>query len=107
MDGSITARYAISPAARFGRVSGRGRERRLGLRSFGTFRAAPARSTVLRRADVGPLVALRAGSRSPVRADAARPRAGGPRPAVSIHWADARRYGTDRRTSAAPAPWRG
>jgi hypothetical protein len=107
MDRSIAARYAIRPAARYARVDARARERRLGLRSSGTFRPAPSRSTVLRRTELGPLVALRARWRSAVHTEPARPRAGGPRPVVSIHWADARRFGTDRRTKAAPAPWRG
>jgi hypothetical protein len=107
MERSITARYAIRPAARFVPVRARDRERRLGLRSFGSFRPAPARPTVLRRSDLPPLVALRARWRAVVPADRVRSRAGGPRPVVSIHWADARRFGTDRRTSAAAAPWRG
>ncbi len=107
MERSVTARYTTRPAARFVRPAARERERRLGLRSFGSFRPAPARPTVLHRTDLGPLVALRARWRSVVPAQVSRPRTGAPRPVVSIHWTDGRTFGSDRRTSAAPAPWRG
>jgi hypothetical protein len=107
MNRSVTARYAIHPAARFVRANGHARERRLGLRSFGTFRPASARPTVLRHTEPSPLVALRSRSRSAVPARPVRAHSGGPRPVVSIHWADARRFGADRRATATPAPWRG
>src|SRR5438034_6165246 len=61
MQHSIAARFAARPAARFVRPSARARERRLGLRPMGSFRPASATLTVLRRADLGPLVQLHAG----------------------------------------------
>ncbi|HEY3524031.1 MAG TPA: hypothetical protein VGK63_10015 [Candidatus Limnocylindrales bacterium] len=107
MERSVTARYASRSGARFVRSHGLDRERRLGLRSFGTFRPAPTSPTVLRRDDIGPLRALRGSWRRPVRDEIARPRLGGPKPVVSIRWTDGRRFGPTRPTSAAPAPWRG
>jgi len=107
MERSVTARYASRPVARFVRSYGRERERRLGLRSFGSFRPASTLPTVLRAADIGPLRALRGSWRGPVRAEIARPRMGGPKPVVSIRWTDGRRFGPTRPASAAPAPWRG
>ena len=106
MQRSIAARFAVRPSARFvGRQMGT-RERRLGLRSFGSFQPAPARATILRRADLGPYLQLRASWRAIAPARSARPMRGGPRPAVTMHWAggparDARRSGV------ASAPWRG
>ena len=61
MQHSIAAKFAARPAARFVRPSTRARERRLGLRTTGTFRPAAARLTVLRRADLAPLDQLHAG----------------------------------------------
>jgi hypothetical protein len=107
MEHSITARYASRPAARFVRASGRARERRLGLRSFGSFQPAPARPTVLRRSNPGPLVSMRGRWRAIAPAGSSRSGAGAPRPAVVIHWTDVRGAGSDRRAGAAPAPWRG
>ncbi len=106
MQRSIAAKLAARPSARFvGRQMGT-RERRLGLRSFGTFQPASARATVLRRADLGPYLQLRASWRAIAPAQATRPTRGGPRPAVAMHWSgspvrDARRSGV------APASWRG
>ena len=65
MEHSIAAKYAARPAARSVRPSARTRERRLGLRVTGTFRASEGRATVLRRADLGRLSGCgRAGGRS-------------------------------------------
>src|SRR2546422_5294799 len=64
MQHSIAAKYAARPAARFVRPSARARERRLGLRAIGSFRPASPQLTVLRRADLGPLVQLHAGWRA-------------------------------------------
>ena len=64
MEHSIAAKYAARPAARFVRPSNRVRERRLGLRPAGSFRAPGMRATVLHGPDVAPLTRLRAGWRS-------------------------------------------
>src|SRR5204862_3708796 len=106
MQHSIAAKYAVRPAARFvGRQTG-SRERRLGLRSFGSFQPAPSRPTILRRADLGPYVQLRAPWRAFAPASTSRPMHGGPRPAVAMRWAANAAGHADRRVSAAPAPWR-
>src|SRR4051794_28089182 len=106
MQRSIAAKYAVRPTARFvGRQTG-SRERRPGLRSFGTFPPAPSRPTVLRRADLGPYVQLRAPWRAIAPASGQRPLRGGPRPAVVMRWAANAAGRADRRVSAAPAPWR-
>ncbi|HEV8545726.1 MAG TPA: hypothetical protein VGQ64_05500 [Candidatus Limnocylindrales bacterium] len=107
MEHSIAAKYAARPAARFVHPSSRARERRLGLRVAGSFRAAGTRPTVLRRPDGSVLARLRGGWRA---FRAARPRRatdGRPRPSITMHWARSGRAGTDRRSSAATAPWRG
>jgi hypothetical protein len=106
MEHSIAARFAVRPAARFVRPSVRSRERQLGLRAAATFHAAPARATVLRRADLGPLVSLKASWRAVTAQRAARPSSGRPRHGVAMHWARSGRPGAGRRSSAAPAPWR-
>jgi hypothetical protein len=100
------ARYAIRPVARFVTPAARSRTRRLGLGAFGSFTPAPARPTVLRRADLGPFVQLRAGWRSIEPARSTRARRGGPRPAVAMHWAGSSGLGAARRSSAVTAPWR-
>jgi hypothetical protein len=105
MQHSIAAKYAARPAARFVRASAQARERRLGLRSTITFRAVPARATVLRRADLSPLLRLRASSRS---AKAAKPRlmpGGRIRPVVSMRWSRPSGPARESRSSAASAPW--
>jgi hypothetical protein len=107
MERSIAARHAVRPVARFPRPTDRARSRRLGLRAFGSIVAAPSRPTVIRQAELGLLVQLRAGWRSIAPAQPTRPRSGAPRPAVGMHWSGAARAGVDRRSSAAPAPWRG
>jgi hypothetical protein len=106
MEHSIAAKFAARPSARFVRPSTRARQRRLGLRAANVFNAAPSQATVLRNADLGPLVRLKANWRS-VRA--ARPRrstGGQPRPLVTMHWARSAGTGSARRSSAASAPWR-
>ena len=64
MQHSIAAKYAARPVASFVRPTSRVRERRLGLRVRGSFQPASARATVLRRADLPPLVRLRASWRA-------------------------------------------
>ena len=87
MQHSIAAKYAARPAARFVPPVDRARERRLGLRAFGTFirradagdRAAPDRSRSARPAS-------RRLALDPAGAPM-RPSRGGPRPRVAMHWA--------------------
>lgn len=105
MHHSIAARFAARPAARFPRPSPRLRERRLGLRAKAAFRPAPALPTLLRGADLGPLVQLRADWRAitPARSS------GGPgirlRPASPMTWARSAGSRTHRLRAVA-APWR-
>ncbi len=105
MQHSIAAKYAARPAARFVRPSARFRQRRLGLRAFGSFQPAPSRATVLRQADIGPYAALRAGWRAITPARSVRATSGLLRPAVTMRWANGGR-GRDDRAAAAAAPWR-
>ena len=105
MQHSIAAKYAARPAARFARPSTRARERRLGLRAGGTFRASPARATVLWRAGLAPLLQLRASWRSVQPARPTAPRSGCLRPAVSMRWARPSGLAGEGRSSAASAPW--
>jgi hypothetical protein len=107
MSHSIAAKYAARPAARFVRPSARFRQRRLGLGVTGSFSPAPARATVLRTIDLGPLVALRAASRSLRPATVRRAVSGPPRPSATIQWARGGPSGTSRRPGAAVAPWQG
>ncbi|MDQ2966509.1 MAG: hypothetical protein M3R57_11755 [Chloroflexota bacterium] len=106
MEHSIAAKYAARPTARFVRPSSRARQRRLGLRGSGSFRPAAGQATVLRMADLGPLVRLKAASRS-LRPSRPRPSiSGGPRPAVAMLWARSGRSGSAR-AGAPVAPWQG
>jgi hypothetical protein len=105
MEHSIAARFAARPAARFVSPSSRARQRQLGLGATGSFRPAPTHVTVLRARDVGPLVAMRAASRTIRPARALRPVSGPPRPAATIQWARSG-SGTTHPRSAAMAPWR-
>ena len=82
MDHSIAAKYAARPAARFVRPSTRFRERRLGLRPSGTFKAPGVRATVLHGPAVAPVTQLRAGWRAIKPAAVRRPHGGRPRPLV-------------------------
>jgi len=107
MQHSIAAKYAARPAARFVRSSSRTRERRLGLRPSGSLQPAAAGATILRRPDVAPLTHLRAGWRAITPASGAASTGGDLKPVVVMHWANNGRPGTARRSSAAPAPWRG
>jgi hypothetical protein len=106
MEHSIAAKYAARPTARFVRPSTRARQRRLGLRAAASFNAAAGQATVLRKADLGPYVRLRAGWRSVRAAMPRRSTSGQPRPVVMMNWARSGRSGTDRRSSAVSAPWR-
>jgi hypothetical protein len=106
MEHSIAAKYAARPAARFVRPSTRARQRRLGLRAAASFNAAIGGSTVLRNADLGPLIRMRAKWRSVQAAQPRRAASGQPRPVVAMNWARSGRSGTDRRSSAVSAPWR-
>ncbi len=105
MQHSIAAKYAARPAARFVRASSRTREPRLGLRTAATFRAVPARATVLRRPDLAPLLRLRASSRSIQAAGPRRSSLGLIRPVVSMRWSRPSGPVRESRSSAASAPW--
>jgi hypothetical protein len=107
MEHSIAAKFAARPAAHFVRSSDRARERRLGLRAAGNFRAASMRPTVLRRPEANVLARLRGGWRAYSAARPNRATDGRPRPAIAMHWARSSRAGTDRPSSAAMAPWHG
>src|SRR3954470_7571775 len=104
MQHSITARYAVRPAALFVRPSARARERRLGLGAAVSFVPAPVRPTVLRRGSP-PLSELRGRWRAGRTVRRAVVASGLLRPTYTIHWSRAVRQGGSRRTSAAPA-WR-
>ena len=105
MQHSIAAKYAARPAARFVCASPRARQRRLGLRTATTFRAVPARATVLRRPDLAPLARLKASWRSVEAVRPRRPQSGRIRPVVSMHWARPSGPVRESRSSAASAPW--
>jgi len=106
MQHSIAAKYAARPAAQFVRPSSRARERRLGLRSAGTFQPASPRQTVLRQADLSPLVRLRAGWRAVRPARSTRSVVGRLQPVVIMHWAGSGAGSSQHHTGAASAPWR-
>ncbi len=105
MQHSIAAKYAARPAARFVRPSMRARERRLGLWSTMSFQAAPARPTVLRRADLGPFLQLKASWRAIRPERPRRPIDGHLRPAVTMRWARAGGMARTGSSSATSAPW--
>jgi hypothetical protein len=105
MQHSIAAKYAARPVARFVRTSTRARERRLGLRTTPTFRAVPARATVLRCPDLPPLARLRASWRSIKVAHPRRATSGRIRPVVSMRWSRPSGPARESRSSAASAPW--
>ncbi len=106
MQRSITTRLIARPAASFTRPAGRDRERRLGLRRGLAFQPAAAHVTVLRGSDRAS-VRLDAGGRTMLPAPSRRPPSGPPRPTVIMHWARSGGSTPGRRSSAAPAPWRG
>lgn len=107
MQHSIAAKYAARPAARFVRTSPRARERRLGLRSAVSFRSAARHATVLRDAELSPLVRLRARWRSVQPARPYTAAGGRLHPVVVMRWA---RFGAGRARrvtpASPPAPWR-
>jgi len=106
MDHSIAAKYAARPAARFVRPSGRVRERRLGLRAAGSFRAPGTRTTEVTGPAVASVTRLRASWRAITPAAVRRPMGGRPRPLVVMAWTRSGRTAMDRRPGAASAPWR-
>ncbi len=105
MQHSIAARYAARPAARFVGAPSRARERRLGLRATVTFRATPARPTVLRHPDPPLLQRVRARWRSMTVAKPRRVTSGRIRPVVSMRWSRPSGPVREGRSSAASAPW--
>lgn len=107
MERSIAARYAARQSARFVTPSARARERRLGLRGAGSFRAATSRLTVLQRPADGILAQLRGDWRAVRAAPSRRAANGRLRPQVGFRWTGSTASGSTRRSSAAMAPWRG
>ncbi|HEX9043707.1 MAG TPA: hypothetical protein VF802_01655 [Candidatus Limnocylindrales bacterium] len=107
MQHSIAARYVARPAARFVRPSVTDRERRLGLRPAGSMQAASAHPTVLRRADLGPFVELRAAWRAFAPARPTSRPLSPLRHGARLTWAGSEAPRRSRRPGAAPAPWRG
>jgi hypothetical protein len=105
MQHSIAAKYAARPAARFVRPSTRARERRLGLRTAGSFQPATPRQTVLRQSDLSPLVQLRASWRAVQPARRHRSAGGLLHPVVAMHWAGTGTPTAAHRGSATSAPW--
>ena len=105
MQHSIAAKYAARPAARFVQPSSRARERRLGLHASGAFHPASPRQTILRQADLSPLVQLRASWRAVQPARSAHASGGLLHPVVTMSWAGNGPSSAVRRSSAASAPW--
>ncbi len=105
MHRSVVASLTNRPVTRFVSAEDRPMSRRLGLRPVGAFTPAAASTTVLRRADLGPIVGRRSGW--PIAVPAETARSGAPRPSVAIHWAHSARSRAVRRSSAAATPWRG
>ena len=105
MQHSIAAKYAARPTARFVTPSSRARERRLGLRTAGTFQPSSPRQTVLRQADLSPLVQLRASWRAVEPARPHRTFGGLLHPVAGMRWAGTGATRAARPSSAASAPW--
>jgi hypothetical protein len=104
MQHSIAAKYAARSAACFVRPAGRERERRLGLHASLTFQRAATRVTILRPSRGGLHLS---GWRPVTTTRQSAPRSGVVRPSITICWAGLGRPRADRRSSLAPAPWRG
>jgi len=105
MERSIAARYAARQTARLVSPSAKARERRLGLRGAGSFRAASAHQTVLQRPGGSVLARLRGDWRA-IRPARPRRTDGRIRPSVAMSWTGSSPAGSTRRSSAATAPWR-
>jgi hypothetical protein len=106
MQHSIAARYVARPAARFVRPPVTDRERRLGLRPTGSMQAASMHPTVLRRADLGPFVELRARWRAVSPALSTRRSLSPLRHGARLTWAGSETRRSPRRPGAAPTLWR-
>jgi hypothetical protein len=104
MQHSIAAKYAARPAACFVLPAGRERERRLGLHASLTFQRAATRVTILRPSRGGLHLS---GWRPVTTTRQSAPRSGVVRPSITICWDGFGRPRADRRSSLAPAPWRG
>jgi hypothetical protein len=103
MNQSNAAKHAAWSSARFIRPVTREWERRLGLHSSLTFQRASTRQTILRPSHGG----LQVTGWRPVTTRPSVAQSGLVRASVSIHWAGAGRPQADRRSSLAPASWRG
>ena len=104
MEHSITARYAVRPAAHFPRASSGSRQRRLGLGAGHAFRPAPTRLTVLLRDQPSPLAQLRHDPRSIAASRPVQRSSGHLRPPFSLTWG--RSPAARSHPSANAAPWR-
>ncbi|MGZ6267728.1 MAG: hypothetical protein ACXWM8_01230 [Candidatus Limnocylindrales bacterium] len=104
MQHSIAARYVAWPAARFAGTGGREGERRLGLHSSLRFQRAATNRTILRPYHRG---SRATGWLPATTTPGSVSRSGLVRAAVTIHWTGVGRPQADRRSSLAPAPWRG
>lgn len=103
MEHSITARYAVRPAARFPRASSGSRQRRLGLGMGRAFSPATTRLTVLLRDQPSPFAHIRRDPRSIAATRPVRGSSGRLRPPFSLTW---QRSLAPRHPSAHAAPWR-
>ena len=103
MKQSIAAKHVAWSSARFIRPATREWERRLGLYSRLTFQRASTRETILRPSHRG----LQVTGWRPVTPRRSAPQSGLVRAPVKIHWTGLGRPQADRRSSLAPASWRG
>ena len=103
MKQSTAVKHAAWSSARFIRPATREWERRLGLHSGLTFQRASIRQTILRPSHGG----LKVAGWSPAALPHSAPQSGLIRASVKIHWAGVGRPQADRRSSLAPASWRG
>jgi hypothetical protein len=103
MKQSIAAKHVAWSSTRFIRPVSKEWERRLGLHSSLSFQRAPTRQTILRPSHGG----LQVTGWRPVTTRPSTRQSGLVRAAVSIRWAGAGRPQADRRSSLAPASWRG
>jgi hypothetical protein len=103
MKQSTATKHAAWSSARFVRPATREWERRLGLHSSLTFQRASTRQTILRPSHDG----LQSTGWSPVTTRRSAPQSGLVRASIKIHWTGLGRPQADRRSSLAPASWRG
>ncbi|HEU6439148.1 MAG TPA: hypothetical protein VFC12_01805 [Terriglobales bacterium] len=103
MKQSIAAKHVAWSSARLIRPATREWERRLGLHSSLTFQRASTRQTILRPSHGG----LQVDGWRPATPHRSAPLCGLVRAPVKIHWTGVGRPQAARRSSLAPASWRG